>query len=260
MASRQRVALVTGASRGIGRVVANHLAASGYAVALAARSADDLAAVAGETGGLALPLDVTDAAAVEAAVATVETELGSLDLLVANAGLGGRTTASWEQDPADWWRVFEVNVLGAYLAARAAIPGMRRREGGRIVNVVSNAAFFPIDGDMPVKSAYMASKAALVRFTEALAGELRADGISLFAISPGMVKTDMTAGVFDFLWDEADVWSPPELAAELVAFLDTGALDRLSGRYLHAAADDWRGMADRVDEILADDAHALRLR
>src|SRR5690349_1349194 len=238
MEARQRVALVTGASRGIGRAVANHLADSGYSVAVVARSPEPLAAVAAETGGLALPLDVTDAAAVERAITTVESRLGSLDLLVANAGLGGGTTPSWEQDPADWWRVFEVNVLGAYLSARAAIPGMRRRGGGRIVNVVSNAAFFALDGDMPVKSAYMASKAALVRFTEALAAELRPDRVSVFAISPGMVKTDMTAGVFDYLWDEADVWSPPELAAELVAFLDTGALDRLTGRYFHAAADD----------------------
>ncbi len=261
MASGQRVALVTGASRGIGRVVAKHLAASGYSVAVAARSAEQLAEVAAETGALALPLDVVDAAAVELAIATVEAELGSLDLLVANAGLGGGTAPSWEQDPRDWWRVFEVNVLGAYLCARAAIPGMRRRREGRIVNVASGAAFFALDDDaMPVKSSYMASKAALIRYTEALAGELRGDGISVFAISPGMVKTDMTAAVFEHLWDEADVWSPPELAAELIAFLGTGALDRLSGRYFHAAADDWRGLADRADEILADDRHALRLR
>jgi NAD(P)-dependent dehydrogenase (short-subunit alcohol dehydrogenase family) len=255
------VALVTGGSRGIGRVVAGHLAGAGYRVAVAARSAEQLAVVAAETGALALPLDVTDGAAVEAAIATVEAELGSLDLVVANAGLGGDVRPSWEQQPHDWWRVFEVNVLGTYLCARAAVPGMRSRGRGRIVNVASGAAFFPLEGsDMPIKSAYMASKAALLRFTEALAAELRTHGISVFAISPGMVKTGMTARTFAFLWDEPGVWSPPELTAELIAFLDTGALDRLSGRYIHAAEDDWRSLSERVDEIIASDGHTLRLR
>ena len=106
----------------------------------------------------------------------------------------------------------------------------------------------------------MASKAAVMRFTDALATETAADGISVFAISPGTVKTEMTAGLFAALWDEPGIWSPPELAAELIAFLDTGALDGLSGRYIHAANDDWRSFPDRIDEILEPDELALRLR
>jgi 3-oxoacyl-[acyl-carrier protein] reductase len=259
--SASRVALVTGASRGIGQVVASRLAEAGYRVAVAARSGDALATVARETGALALPLDVTDRVAVDAAFTRVEAELGPLDLLVANAGVGGDGRASWEQEPDDWWRVFEVNVLGAYLCARAAVPRMRTSGGGRIVNIASGAAYFPVDAfDVRISSAYMASKAAVMRFTEALAAEAAADGITAFAISPGTVKTEMTAEAFSELWDEPGVWSPPELAAELIAFIDTGALDRLSGRYIHAAIDDWRSLPDRIDEILEGDKHALRLR
>jgi NAD(P)-dependent dehydrogenase (short-subunit alcohol dehydrogenase family) len=252
---------VTGASRGIGRVVASHLTEAGYRVAIAARSGDGLAAVARETGAFAVSLDVTDGAAVEAAFARVDAELGPLDLLVANAGVGGDARASWDQQPDDWWRVFEVNVLGAYLCTRAAVPRMRSNGGGRIVNIASGAAYFPLDRHgVQISSAYMASKAALMRFTEALAAEAAADGIAVFAISPGTVKTEMTADVFEALWDEPGIWSPPELAAELIAFLDTGALDALSGRYIHAAIDDWRSLPDRIDEILEGDRHALRLR
>ena len=110
-----------------------------------------------------------------------------------------------------------------------------------------------------LSSAYMASKAALIRYTEALAGEARSAGVTAFAISTGMVKTDMTAAVFADIWDEADAWSPPELTADLIEFLESGALDALSGRYIHARNDDWSGMADRIPEILERDLHALRV-
>jgi NAD(P)-dependent dehydrogenase (short-subunit alcohol dehydrogenase family) len=138
---------------------------------------------------------------------------------------------------------------------------MRGHGGGRIVNVSSNAAFYPLGEDDPgrINSAYMASKAAVVRFTEALASEARGDGIAVFAISPGMVKSDMTAAVFRAEWDDPDLWSPPELAAELVEFLDTGALDALSGRYIHARSHDWRALADQAPDVVEGDRMALRL-
>jgi 3-oxoacyl-[acyl-carrier protein] reductase len=261
METAQRVAFVTGASRGIGRVVATSLAEAGYRVAAAARSGDELATLARETGVLAVPLDVTDAGGVDAAFALVEAELGRLDLLVANAGVGGDVRPAWDQQPGDWWRVFEVNMLGTYLCARAAVLQMRGRGGGRIVNVASGAAHFPPGRlGLEISSAYMASKAAVIRFTEALAAEAASDGIAVFAISPGTVKTEMTAtGAFAALWDDPDVWSPPDLAAELIAFLDTGAVDALSGRYIHAANDDWRSLPDRIDEVLAGDKHVLRI-
>ncbi len=256
------VALVTGASRGIGEAVATRLAADGCRVAVAARSRDELARVAGTSGAFPVPVDVTDANAVAAAVRTVETELGPLTLLVNNAGTGGTGGPTWEKEPAAWWRVFEVNVLGAFLCARAVLPGMCARRSGRVVNIASNAAFFALedDWDARIDSAYQASKAALVRLTEALAAETRTNGVRVFAISPGMVKTSMTEAVFADIWDDPEVWTPPERTADLVAFLGSGALDDLSGRYIHAAIDDWETMPDRATAILTDDLNTLRLR
>jgi len=255
------VALVTGASRGIGEVVATRLAAGGWRVAVAARG-EELARVAEASGSLAVTLDVTDAEAVAAAVDAVESELGPVDLLVNNAGVAGEGGPTWEKDPAAWWRVFEVNVLGAFLLARAVLPGMCARGSGRIVNVASNAAFFPLraDWDARIDSAYQASKAALVRLTEALAAESRGRGVQVFAISPGMVKTSMTEVVFADIWDDHELWTPPERTADLVAAIASGALDGLSGRYIHAAQDEWETMGDRAPAILDHDLHALRLR
>jgi 3-oxoacyl-[acyl-carrier protein] reductase len=257
-----RVALVTGASRGIGEVVASRLAAAGYRVAVAARSAERISDVAGAIGGLAVVLDVTDGAAVEEAIAAVERELGPISLLVNNAGSAGEGGDTWNQSAESWWQVFEVNMLGTLLCSRAVMPGMCDRGQGRIINIASNAAFMslqagPVD---QIGSAYMASKAAVVRFSEALASEARAQGVQVFAISPGTVKSDMTAGIFLAQWDDPTFWTPPEVSAELIEFLDSGALDALSGRYIHARDDDWRALADRAPEILAQDRLSLRVR
>lgn len=260
--SQPHVALVTGASRGIGRVIAAHLASTGFQVAAAARSMDGLAQLAAESGSLPVQLDVTDADSVSEAVAHVEATLGPIDLLVNNAGVAGASGDSWSHSPRDWWSVFEVNVLGTFLCSRAAMRAMVNRGHGRIVNVSSNAAFFPLDDEFAgvINSAYLASKAAVIRLTEALAAEARCHGVQVFAISPGTVKTDMTAEIFKDEWDDPDLWSPPELTAELVEFLASGSLDSLSGRYIHAVNDDWRSLPGRCAEIVADDLLALRLR
>jgi len=256
------VAVVTGASRGIGRAVTERLTTSGRRVVAVGRSREQLDEVAERTGAVPLVLDVTDPDAVAEALAQVAADLGTPSLLVNNAGVAGTSGPTWEQDPADWWRVFEVNVLGTLLCSRAVLPGMVARGSGRIVNVSSNAAFFRVDDDADglINSAYMASKAALIRFTEAVAAEAAASGVQAFAISPGMVKTDMTAEIFADEWDEPDLWSSPALTADLVAFIDSGALDGLSGRYIHAANDDWRTLAGRAQDIVAHDLHSLRVR
>jgi 3-oxoacyl-[acyl-carrier protein] reductase len=257
-----RVALVTGASKGIGAVVATRLAASGYRVAAVARSTVQLEALAARTDALPLPLDVTDAQAVAVVVTRVESELGPISLLVNNAGLAGKGGVSWEHQPGDWWRVFEVNVLGTFLCSRAVMPGMVARRSGRVVNVSSGAALFPIDSEFgaAINSAYLASKAAVIRFSEALAAEARPAGVSVFSISPGLVKTDMSAEAFADRWDDPSFWTPPELAADLIEFIASGALDGLSGRYIRAAVDDWRELPARAQEIVEHDLHAMRLR
>ena len=141
-----QVALVTGGGRGIGRLIARELADAGMRVAVAARSAGQVEETAREIDGLAVTADVSKQEDVEAMIATVERELGPIDLLVNNAGVGPSRTLPWEEDPADWWHVFEINVLGAYLCSRAVLRGMVERGRGRIVNTGSGASYLPLGG------------------------------------------------------------------------------------------------------------------
>jgi NAD(P)-dependent dehydrogenase (short-subunit alcohol dehydrogenase family) len=245
-----QVALVTGGGRGIGAGIAHELAAAGATVAVAARTKTQVEQTARDIGGLPLELDVTDQDAVERAVAETERELGSLTLLVANAGLGNQDGATWEMDPADWWRVLEVNVLGVHLCCRAVIPGMLERGAGRIAITGSGAAYLPGSAH----TAYPASKAAACRYGETLANEL-AGRIPVFFFSPGLVQTEMTKGAPD----DAP-WTPPELAPRLVRVLASGRADALAGRYIHAEHDDIEDLIARADEIRENDLNAIRLQ
>ncbi len=247
-----KVALVTGGGRGIGRGIALELTQAGARVAVSARTREQVEQVAAEIDGLAIEADVSDRGDVERMVAHAEEELGPLDLLVNNAGIALWEEAAWELEPEEWWRVLEVNLLGVYLCCRAAIPGMIARGGGRIVNVASGAAYLPGSRS----TAYSASKAAVHRFSETLAGQLAPHGIPVFSISPGLVRTELIGGNFG---DDAP-WTPPELAPRLVRRLTSGRLDALAGRYLHAEHDDLDDVEQRAAEIVAGDLNAIRLR
>ncbi len=241
-------ALVTGGGRGIGAGIARALASDGWDVVVAARSGAQVEAVASEIDGTGVQVDVSDRASVERMVA----EAGDVDLLVANAGVseGHAQRSSWEIDPAEWWQIYEINVLGVHLTCRAVIPGMLERGRGRIVITGSGAAYLP--GGQ--STAYAPSKAAVCRYGEMLANEL-AGRIPVFFFSPGLVQTELTAGVSD----DAP-WTPPELAPELVRRLSTGGYDALAGRYLHAEHDDVDELLGRIDEVRERDLNAIRLR
>jgi 3-oxoacyl-[acyl-carrier protein] reductase len=252
----QGVALVTGGGRGIGASIARELAAAGMRVAVTGRTAETIRAMASEIGGLALAGDVSQAADVERWVETTERELGPVDLLVCNAGIAGSGRPFLDEDPTEWWRVFEVNVLGAYLCCRTVGARMAERGHGRIVNVGSGGSYLPIaNPTIALGTSYGASKAALGRFTETLAAALGTVGVHVFLISPGLVRTDMTE---DF--GDAAPWTPPELAPRLVRVLASGRADALAGRYLHAEHDDVEELIRRADEIVANDLNAIRLR
>ena len=240
------LALVTGGGRGIGANIARRLAEDGWDVIVAARTLEQVEAVADEVNGRAVALDVTDREAVERVVA----DAGPVDLLVANAGIANRGDATWEIDTDDWWRTFEVNVLGVHLCCCAVIPGMLERGTGRIVITGSGAAYLPGQRS----TAYPASKAAVCRYGESLAGELEGR-IPVFFFSPGLVRTDMTSWAPD-----GAPWTPPELAPQLVAALATGRYDALAGRYLHAEHDDLDELLSRLDEVRKQDLNAIRLR
>lgn len=242
-------ALVTGGGRGIGAGIARALASDGWEVVVGARSRAQVEAVAGEIGGRWVQVDVADPESVEHAIA----DAGEVDLLVANAGVGDMQEHrhSWEIAPADWWRVYEVNVLGVHLSCREVIPGMLERGHGRIIITGSGAAYLP--GGK--RTAYPPSKAAVCRYGEMLANEL-AGLIPVFFFSPGLVRTELTDGGFG----EDAPWTPPELAPELVRRLATGRYDALAGRYLHAEHDDIDDLLQRIDEVRERDLNAIRLR
>jgi 3-oxoacyl-[acyl-carrier protein] reductase len=246
-----QVALVTGGGRGIGAGIARELAGAGARVAVGARTRAQVDQIAEEIDGLALEVDVSERADVERMVAETERQLGPLQLLVANAGIGGPDGLTWDVEPDAWWHVFEVNVLGVHLCCRTVIPRMLERSDGRIVITGSGAAYLPGASS----TVYPASKAAVWRYGETLANELEGR-IPVFTISPGLVRTELTAGSFT---DDAP-WTPPELAPRLVHVLASGRADALAGRYLHAEHDDIEDLIRRADELREHDLNTIRLR
>ncbi|HYX52763.1 MAG TPA: SDR family oxidoreductase, partial [Candidatus Limnocylindrales bacterium] len=211
---------------------------------------------------IAIPADVSDRAAVTALTARVERELGPIELLVNNAGIGEPFGPTWETDPDEWWRCQEVNVRGPMLCSHAVLREMVKRKRGRIIDIASGAGTAPI----PYMSAYVTSKAALIRLSEVLAEELRPHGITVFSVQPGAVRTRMVEQIFSspralqyFPWLEQMYQSGQNVTAEpatrLILFLASGAADKLSGRFFNVAEDPEEVMS-REEQILAADLFA----
>lgn len=188
--SQTRVALVTGAGRGIGRAVAERLSAQGLRVALTARSVDELTATAtacpGET--LVLAADITDPAVVEALFARIEKQWGPVGVLVANAGAGTSASLAKTTDEA-WQRMLDLNLTAPFRCIRRAVPSMVEQGDGRIVVIASIAAKV---GE-PYISAYTASKHGVLGLVRSAAAELATTGVTVNAVCPGYVETPMTA-------------------------------------------------------------------
>jgi 3-oxoacyl-[acyl-carrier protein] reductase len=195
-----RVAVVTGAATGLGEAYARALASEGAAVVVADRDGDGTGRVArsiAEGGGsaLAVTADVADESSVDRMVETATSAFGGVDVLVNNAavmfrGLHPPRRAFWEFTAGEMDMVLRVNVTGSWLCARAVLPSMRRRGGGRIVNISSNMAF-GTDLPWPARRApYTTSKAAVIGLTRALAGELGEYHITVNAVAPGVVPTE----------------------------------------------------------------------
>lgn len=234
-----QVALVTGASRGIGRALATRLAVEGMSLGLVARSEQALAEVRADllrahpdlpiTGATA---DVVDRDAVERAVKQITDEVGLPDLVVNNAGRAESAhSAPWEADPDDWWQTVTTNLRGPMLVTRCVLPAMIARGHGRVVMIGSLRAF----RDSPTQTAYAASKLALFRWTSAVNETLTATGdVRAFNYSPGRVATDLTQGVMRL---QSSRWTPMDDAVAGIVAIARGELDDLAGRFVHAEDD-----------------------
>ena len=188
-----RVAIVSGGSRGLGKLLGARLAADGAAVGLIARSAADLAATASEITqaghtAVAVCADVTDERAAAAAVCELRDKLGTADILVNNAGISGPIGPAWQVPGQQWWRAVEVNVGGTFVLTQLALPHMIQKGRGRIINITSYAGVYR----WPLLSAYAASKAAVVKLTETLAEETRSHGVAVFSVDPGLLPIGLS--------------------------------------------------------------------
>lgn len=218
-----KVAFVTGASRGIGLEIARHLNARGWKVAMAARGQSALEQAAAQMdAATVMPVvcDVSDQASVEAAVAQVAARFGPVTALVNNAGVIDPIGLLHETDPGEWMRLIQINISGAMLASRAVLPGMLAQGHGAIVNLSSGAAHNAVEG----WSGYCTSKAGLNMFTRCLAAEYGPLGLRVHDFTPGVVGTDMlndAQGKFDnaIARLEDDVKLTPDIPARCIAWL-----------------------------------------
>ena len=233
MSLQGKIALVTGASRGLGEGAARALARDGAAVMLLARDGDLAQTVAGEivaAGGKAeaLACDVSDYPSVERAVADTRQRLGGLDILVNNAGVIEPIAEVAASDPAIWARNIQINLIGAYYVVRAVLDGMLQC-GGTIINVSSGAAYRPLEG----WSSYCAGKAGLAMLTRSLV--LETTGVRIFGFSPGTIDTDMqvkirASGLNQVSQIPRANLSPVEHAVRGLVYLCDGAADDLVGQ------------------------------
>jgi len=231
----QPVAVVTGASRGIGRHVAQALEAAGWTV---------------ERGSTAVA-EVTDPVAVERWVRDIVERRGRVDLLVNNAGVIDEEVSLADSDPAQWWRTIEVNVRGPYLMTHALWPHLVA-SGGRVVNLSSGAAYRNSD----VATAYNVGKGALARITAAV-GLGPDPAVPTFDLAPGVVRTDMTLSMKAH--EGRTEWTSPEEVTDLLLGLASGALDAWSGRLVRAGIDTVASLRARAELGLGETDRTLGL-
>jgi 3-oxoacyl-[acyl-carrier protein] reductase len=233
-----RTAFVTGASRGIGKACAHSLAIAGYRVALAARSADRIeqeAKQVREKGGEAftVEIDLTSRESIANALEKTAKEFGRIDILVNNAGVA-KDGLAVRMKPADWELVLETNLSGAFYAIQQVLPGMMRERWGRIINISS------VVGEMgnPGQANYVASKAGLIGLTKSLAREIGSRNITVNAVAPGFIATDMTHGLTEELKRKMIEQTPlqrmgtPEEIASAVKFLASDEASFITGHVL----------------------------
>ena len=270
-----RTAIVTGASQGLGRAIAQRYVEAGASVLLCARQAgalqqvcDELAAQAGPGQAVqAMAADVSSPADATALAQAALAMTGRIDILVNNAGVYGPMGPIEEVDWSEWVRALEINIQGSVLMCRAVLPAMKAQRAGKIIQLSGGGATNP----MPRISAYAVSKAAIVRFAESLALEVSEFGIDVNAIAPGALNTAMLDQVLaagpdkvgrEFydrsLKQQETGGAGLQPGVNLALFLAGSASDGITGRLISAMWDHWAQWPAHLKELAASDAYTLR--
>src|ERR1035441_2381077 len=267
--------VITGGSLGFGRAVAEACVSEGADVLLCARGAAGLAEActslrARATSGqriASLVADVSDPDSAMRLIESAQRELPRFTGLVNNAGIYGPKGQISDVDWNDWVRAIEINLFGTVLPCRAALPVFRSRHYGKIINLSGGGATAP----MPCVSAYAASKAAVVRFTETIAGEVAGQGIDINAVGPGPLNTRLLTEILDAgprqvgqgfydkaIQQKANGGAPLEKGAALCVYLLSAESDGITGRLISAIWDPWPQLAKRAQELANSDIYTLR--
>lgn len=268
-----RTAIITGASQGLGEAIARAYVAMDANVVLCARGKERLAKIASELSGqrrgqvVALTADVADDQQISAVVERTLTEFGHFEVLVNNAGIYGPKGKIDDLDWQAWVDALTINVVGSANFARQVLPHFKRRRYGKIIQLSGGGATNPL----PRLSAYAASKAAIVRFAETLALEVRDDGIDVNSIAPGALNTRLLDEVLEAgpqkvgadLYararrQQAEGGTPLDVPAALAVFLASAQSDGITGKLISAVWDDWQSFPQHLDELNASDVYTLR--
>lgn len=270
-----KVAIITGANQGLGLEIARKYVLAGADVMLCARNAALLQEVHSDLVKLAAPEqkvlikagDVSSEADVQALVNETLAKLGGCHILVNNAGIYGPKGEIEEVDWAEWIKAIEINVFGSVLMCRAILPHFKAQGYGKVIQLSGGGATNPL----PRISAYAVSKAAIVRFAETLAEEVRGTGIDVNALAPGALNTRMLDEVLeagpdkvgkDFyersLKQKQSGGAPLGRGAELALFLASAASDGITGKLISAVWDDWEHWPEHLEELNSSDAYTLR--
>lgn len=275
MKLKGRTAIITGANQGFGEAIAGEFVRQGAGVFMCARNKDKLGAVKEKLEKIAqkgqkigaMVVDVAKESEVEKLIGAAIAEFGHVDILVNNAGIYGPKGPIEKINSGDWVAAIEINLLGVFYCCKHMMAHMKKNNYGKIINLSGGGATAPL----PFISAYAASKAGVVRFTETLAGECQGFKIDVNAIAPGALNTRLLDEVLsagpqivgkDFyekaLKQKKDGGVPLEIGVELCVFLASGESDGITGRIISAKWDAWKSLPGRRQELMASDIYTLR--
>lgn len=272
MILKDKVSIITGGSRGIGKAIAAAFAGEGSHLVLTSRTEAELEASRQEIKGLSstrIEITLTDVSKEEQVKALIDFTLekfGTVDILVNCAGIQGPIGFVTDVDSEKWIEAININLYGTFLCIKAVLPTMIKNKKGKIINLSGGGAVSP----RPRFSAYSASKAAVVRLTETLAEEVKEYNIDINAVAPGAVNTRLldevlrageAAGkeeLIKAIKQKREGGVPPEKVAELAVFLASSKSDGLSGRLISLLWDNWKEIPQHLDNIMSSDIYTMR--